>query len=114
MHDPRARSFPGAHDHGELQLHPDAAEEWRPPCPVRAPPSVDRRARASLSKQTHEHLLRTGDARSAPMVDKQWVRDGELGLRDGSAELVEFVCMAKHAADPTADGYTLAMRSELT
>jgi len=47
------------------------------------------------------------------MVDKQGMGDGELALRDGSAELVEFVCMAKHAADPSRGRYTLALRGQL-
>jgi len=48
------------------------------------------------------------------LEDKQSVGDGELALRTGSAELVEFVCMAKHATDPSRGRYTLAQRSELT
>jgi hypothetical protein len=48
------------------------------------------------------------------MEDKQWMGDGELALQDGSAELVEFVCMAKHAADPSRGHYTLAQRTQLT
>ena len=55
-----------------------------------------------------------GDAQSARMEDKDCMGDGELALRDGSAELVEFVCMAKHAADPSRGRYTLAQRSQLT
>ena len=40
--------------------------------------------------------------------------DGESLPREGLAALVEFVCVAKHKADPvTADGYTLAIRSQL-
>ena len=39
--------------------------------------------------------------------------DGELALRDGSAELVEFVCMAKHTADPSRGGHTLTLRNHL-
>lgn len=40
--------------------------------------------------------------------------NGDLALRDGSAALVEFVCMAKHTADPlNADGHTLAFRDQL-
>ncbi len=43
------------------------------------------------------------------------VGDGELELRDGSAALVELVCIAKHKPDPlNADGYTVALRGELT
>jgi len=59
------------------------------------------------------HLLQTGDAQPAPRVDKHCMGDGGLRLGDGSAELVEFVCMAKHVADPSRGGYTLAQRSQL-
>jgi hypothetical protein len=38
----------------------------------------------------------------------------DLALGDGPAELVEFVCMAKHNADPmNPDGHTLAPLSQL-
>ena len=40
--------------------------------------------------------------------------DGERALRDGSAELVEFVCMAKHVADPSRARYTLEQPHDLT
>jgi len=39
---------------------------------------------------------------------------GDFAPGGGSAVLVEFVCMAKHQADPVnADGHTLALRSQL-
>jgi hypothetical protein len=39
--------------------------------------------------------------------------DKDLVLGDGPAALVEFVCMAKHNADPVnADGHTLALLSQ--
>lgn len=42
------------------------------------------------------------------------VGDRDAALRIGSTALVEFVCMAKHKADRlNADGYTLALRSQL-
>jgi hypothetical protein len=38
----------------------------------------------------------------------------DLALGDGPAALVEFVCMAKHKADPVnTDGHTLALFSQL-
>jgi hypothetical protein len=47
-------------------------------------------------------------------MDNTGVGDGDLALRDGSTELVEFVCTAKHKADPmNAAGYSLAIRSQL-
>ena len=41
------------------------------------------------------------------------VGDGEYAMR-GSGPIVEFVCLAKHAADATnADGYTVERRGDL-
>src|SRR6185503_6237788 len=111
MDDPRGGAPPGPDEQLRLQLHPDATKEWRPPGPVRAAPSLVKRARASPPKRMPVHLLQTGDAQPAPRVDKHCMGDGGLRLGDGSAELVEFVCMAKHVADPSRGGYTLAQRS---
>ena len=38
--------------------------------------------------------------------------DNDLALADGPAAIVEFVCMAKHSADPV-DGHALALFSQL-
>ena len=55
-----------------------------------------------------------GDASGSGMMKNIRMGDGDLALREGSAALVEFVCIAKHKADPmSADGYTLAIRSQL-
>ncbi len=66
-----------------------------------------------LPRDAFDHLLRTGDAQSARWVHKQRVGDGELALRDRSAQLVEFVCMAKHAADVFGGSRTLLLRGQL-
>ncbi len=59
-------------------------------------------------------LTRTGDATASGMPDNIGVDDRDAALRIGSTALVEFVCMAKHKADRlNADGYTLALRSQL-
>jgi len=48
------------------------------------------------------------------MMENIGVSDGNLATRDGSAALVEFVCMAKHNSDPVnAVGHALAIRSQL-
>ncbi|HET6734306.1 hypothetical protein [Mycobacterium sp.] len=48
------------------------------------------------------------------MRDKHGMGGRDFALGDGSAVLVEFVCMAKHEADPVnADGHTLALRGQL-
>lgn len=52
--------------------------------------------------------------RGAGECENTGMGDGDLALRDRSIVLVEYVCMAKHTADPVdAGGYTLDLRNAL-
>jgi len=55
-----------------------------------------------------------GDALGDGMLDNSAVGDRHLATSDASAAPVEFVCIAKHRADPTnAAGYSLTLRNQM-